>query len=158
LRPRREVKASRRRQDRRSSTSQGKDSIEKTTRTVIDTVEEGDDRHLSCSHPSEATTHIASDCKAKNYDVQPLRKGSVDHKRLRSDDHRFPLCHWKVFTKASSSTFFFPFAGAAETGGACWTIFELKHYTRSTDDQRVIDVSPVSQEPGNPTPTILSRK
>ncbi len=64
------------------------------------------DMHLSCSHPSEAT-RIASDCKAKNYDVQPLRKGSVDHKRLRSDDHRFPLNHWKVFTKASNSTFFF---------------------------------------------------
>jgi len=41
--PRREFKASRRRQDRRSSTPQGKDSIEKTTRTVIDTVEEADD-------------------------------------------------------------------------------------------------------------------
>ena len=65
------------------------------------------DMHLSCSHPSEATTHIASDCKAKNYDVQPLRKGSVDHKRLRNDHHRFPLKHWKVFAKASNSTFFF---------------------------------------------------
>jgi len=51
------------------------------------------DMHLPCSHPSEATTHIASDCKAKNYDVQPLRKGSVDHKRLRNDDHHFPLRH-----------------------------------------------------------------
>jgi len=48
------------------------------------------DMHLSCSHPLEAT-RIASDCKAKNYDVQPLHKGSVDHKRLRTDDHRFPL-------------------------------------------------------------------
>ena len=65
------------------------------------------DMHLSCSHPSEATTHIASDCKEKNYDVQPLRKGSVDHKRLRNDHHRFPLKHWKVFAKASNSTFFF---------------------------------------------------
>ena len=33
------------------------------------------------------------------FNVQPLRKGSVDHKRLRNDEHRFPLRHWKVFTK-----------------------------------------------------------
>ncbi len=45
--PHREFKASRRRQDRRSSTPQGKDSIEKTTRTVIDTVEEADDRRYA---------------------------------------------------------------------------------------------------------------
>ena len=83
------------------------------------------DMHLSCSHPSEATTHIASDCKAKNHDVQPLRKGSVDHKRLRSDEHRFPL-------------------------SPCWTNFELKHYTRSTGDQRAIDVSQFHKNQGTP--------
>ena len=92
------------------------------------------------------------------FNVQPRCTGSVDHKCLRSDDHRFPLRHWKVFTKTFGFYIFcLPFPGGAETGGACWTIFELKHYTRCTDDQHVIDVSPVSQGPGNPTPTILRR-
>ena len=75
----------------RSSTPHGKDSIDKTTKTVIDTVGEADDKrlisldqwsgckndtlhwartdgiHPSCNHPSEATNQIASACKAKNY-------------------------------------------------------------------------------------------
>ena len=47
-RPRRvRGKPTRRRQDRRSSTPQGKDSIDKTTRTVIDTVDEADDKGLT---------------------------------------------------------------------------------------------------------------
>ena len=40
-------KPTRRRQDRRSSTSQGKDIIDKTTRTVIDTVDEIDVKQLT---------------------------------------------------------------------------------------------------------------
>ena len=79
---------------RRSSTCQKAKTASTRPRgrsTILCRKQTTGDMHLSCSHPSEATTHIASDCKAKNHDVQPLRKGSVDHKRLRSDDHRFPL-------------------------------------------------------------------
>ncbi len=97
MRPRREFKASRNDVDKTgghrrhkaktaSRRPRGRSSILCRKQTT-------GDMHLSCSHPSEATTHIASDCKAKNYDVQPLLEGSVDHKRLRSDDHRFPLNH-----------------------------------------------------------------
>ena len=47
-RPRRvQGKPRRRRQDQRSSTSQGKDNIDKTTRMVIDTVDEADDKWLT---------------------------------------------------------------------------------------------------------------
>ena len=176
-RPRRvQGKPRRRRQDQRSSTPHGKDSIDKTTRTVIDTVGEADDKrlisldqwsgckkdtlhwtrtdgiHPSCNHPSEATTQIASDCKAKNYiqrsaAAQRERRPQASLKRRPS----LPSPALEVFTKNLRIPHFFSsVCGHAETGGACWTILELKHYTRCTGDQRAIDVSPVLQGPGTP--------
>jgi hypothetical protein len=44
---RHDVDKTRRRQDRRSSTPQDKDNIDKTTRTAIDTVDEADDKGLT---------------------------------------------------------------------------------------------------------------
>jgi hypothetical protein len=47
-------------------------------------------------------------------------------------------------------SFFFFRLRCAETGGACWTNFELKHYTRSTGDQSAIDVSQFHKNQGTP--------
>ena len=84
-------------------------------------------------------THIASDFKAKNYDVQPLRKGSVDHKRLRSDETLLPSQDITRFRKKPSIPHFFSplFAGGAtnmksgEQGIGQETTFSL--WTRHPD-------------------------
>ena len=94
-------KPKRHRQDQRSSTSQGKDDIDKTTTMGIDTVKKTDDKRLakldqwnwcntphwertdgrqpSCNHPSEATSQIASDCKVKNY----IQRSTSAHRERR---------------------------------------------------------------------------
>ena len=98
-------KPKRRQQDQRSFTTQGKDIIDKTTRTT---------GHVPTEYIRPATIHqkqpprLHLTVKRKTtFNVQPLRKGIVDHKRLRSGDHRFPLRHWKVFTKTFEFHIFF---------------------------------------------------
>ncbi len=118
-RPRRvQGKPRRRRQDQRSSTSQGKDSIDQTTRTVIDTVGETDDKRIawtrgagarttlywsrtdgrqpSCNHPLRTPNQIASGCKAKNCihgsaAAQRERRPRAENKVQGQDTYLFAL-------------------------------------------------------------------
>ena len=129
----------------RSSTPHGKDSIDKTTRTVIDTVGEADDKrlirldqwsgckndtlhwartdgiHPSCNHPSEATNQIASACKAKNYIHRST--AAQRERRPRASEKRQNLLPSqdieKVTEKPLNSTFFFSsfFAANKSAGG-----------------------------------------
>ena len=116
-----EFKASRRWQDRRSSTPQGKDSIEKTTRTVIDTVEEADDRrYASVLQPSIRSNHphciwLQSEELRRSAAAQRERRPQASEERRPS----LPSQPLESFHKSFQfHIFFLPFAGDAETGGA----------------------------------------
>ena len=96
----------------RSSTPHGKDSIDEIT-TVIDTVGEADDKRstsLSQWSGTPSTGNVPTEDnrsvvihnnqpirlylhakRRTTFTVQPLRKGSVDQERLRSDKTCFPL-------------------------------------------------------------------
>ena len=117
-------------------------------------------RRQTKDHNARKVSHMS----VRWNNLQTLEENIIEHSRIQNSKWQWPSdnqheeVHGKFSQKLPFPHFFLPFTGDTETGGSCWTIFELKHYTRSTVDQHAIDVSPVSQEPGNPTPTILSRK
>jgi hypothetical protein len=128
--------------------TRGKDSIDKTTRTVNDTVQEADDRrYASVLQPSIRSNH--PHCIWPQSE-EPRRSAAAERERRpQASEERRPSIPSQAL-KFTIPHFFLPFAGDAETGGACWTNFELKHYTGSTGDQRAIDVSRFHKNQGTP--------
>ena len=61
-------------------------------------------------HPKQPPRLHLTAKRRTTFNVQPLRKGRVDHKSLRSDDHRFPL-DIGSFHKNLRNPHFFPSVG-----------------------------------------------